>query len=127
MSLIHNNLIMCKLYFYKKGPLFCWFHHFLDSRAERVWFFKNFPLVPQRDPNLKKNLPWGTKGKSWKKQTFFGNIWFGHFDRLEKSTRKMVSLIVLPIGNQKRRWGYTDWPHYDQALCQTFSLVFWKI
>ena len=43
-----------------------------------------------------------------------------------------LSLIVLPIGNPKRRRGYTNWPHYDQVLYELekvwiIGLICWPL
>ena len=55
-------------------------------------FSKKFPLVPQRDPTLKKNI---ASNKNFEKKIL------AHFDRLEKSTRKMVHLFFYLLETQK--------------------------
>ena len=45
------------LWYYKKVPLFCWFHHFLESRAEIVKFFR-WSLVKTMTPERHFEINW---------------------------------------------------------------------
>ena len=62
------HIIICKLWYYKKVPLFCWFDHILDLWAEICqifrWFFRKFKISkrhsesnwPLRDPLVSRKL-----------------------------------------------------------------------
>ena len=58
-----------------------------------------FALGPQARFFFSGKDTFGGPNEIFRIYLFFEKIWFGHFDRLKKLTRKMVSLICLPIGN----------------------------
>ena len=58
---------------------------------QKIFLLKKLPLVPQRDPYLKK-LPWGTKG------IFLKNL-VRLFWPVRNVNRKMALLFILPLGN----------------------------